>query len=118
MLILMKLFHTEEYVFPADVKCKDQCGTNPHCKLFVSLYCGKEFTFFLLTALEKVSFVWPYFQGMWYVLALFDLCILSYLHIYNDGGHVKGVFVHLLSDFMIITKLEFGCLRLSVIQDL
>lgn len=53
----MKLFHTEEYVFPADVKCKDQCGTNPHCKLFVSLYCGKEFTFFLLTALEKVSFV-------------------------------------------------------------
>lgn len=78
----------------------------------------KNSLFFLLTALEKVSFVWPYFQGMWYVLALFDLCILSYLHIYNDGGHVKGIFVHLLSDFMITTKLEFSCLWLSVIQNL
>lgn len=71
--------------------------------MLAGLYCGTELTFgfFFLRALEKVSVVWPYFQGMWYFLALLDLCILTYLLICNDGGHMKrclGTFVAELHD--------------------
>lgn len=59
----MKLFHPKEYVFPADVKCKDQCGTNPQCKLFVSLYCGKEFTFFSFNSARKGKLCVTIFSG-------------------------------------------------------
>lgn len=62
--------------------------------------------YFSFNSARKGKLCVTIFSGMWYVLALFDLCILSYLHIYNNGGHVRGVFVHLLSDFMITTKLE------------
>lgn len=41
---------------------------------------------------------------MWYFLALLDLCILAYLRICNDGGHVKGILVHLVLGFMINFK--------------
>lgn len=77
MLVLMKLFHTKEYVFPADVKCKDQCGTNPHCKLLIGLYCGTEFAFFYFKSIRKGKLC--VFRGCGIFLHYW-ICV--FLHIY------------------------------------
>ena len=69
--------------------------------MLVGLSCRTEFTFVFLRALEKVSFVWPYCQGMQYCLVLLDLCIFAYLHSCNDDRHMKRCLGTLLPSVMI-----------------
>lgn len=82
MLVLIKLFHTKEYVFPADVKCKDQCGTNPHCKLLIGLYCGTEFAFFYFKSIRKGKLCVTIFSGdvvFSCIIGFVYFCIFTYL---------------------------------------